>query len=166
MCACVSSLNPKAKAMTRVRGATVSMPDVFALILGVVVVAQGAVLSYLFMNRERSRNELHYERTRQYLDVFPRIAGLFLEPDIQHLPPAASTLKIHEIIAQTALISGPRLEELLMKYMETVDQFHDALAKPESEDVAHLHAELSGLVADIRQEMRHEIGLDDKTTGN
>ena len=142
------------------------MPDVFALILGVVAVAQGMVLLHLSIDRERSPIGLRSEKTQQYLNTFPRIAGLFLEPDIQHLPPAARTLKIHEIVAQTALVSGPRLEELLLRYMETVDGFHDALAKPESEDVARLHAELSRLVADIRHEMRREIGLDEKPTGS
>jgi hypothetical protein len=143
-----------------------SMSDVVAIVLSTSALVLSMLLLVRFIVQSHASNELQHERMQQYSNAFPRIAGLFLEPDIQHLPPAARTLKIHEIVAQTALMSGPRLEELLLKYMETLDRFHDALAKPESGDVERLHTEISGLAIEIRREMRREIGLDDRATSN
>jgi hypothetical protein len=107
------------------------------------------------------------ERMKRYPDVFPRIAGLFLEPDIQSLPPAVSELKIREIIARTVLLSGPLLEQLLLQYCDEVVRFQTALRKPEDEEAKRLHAELVKLVGRIGEEVRNEIGMNrnSKTLG-
>jgi len=136
--------------------------DVMTLVLSTSVFVLGILLFGLFMKRELASNRIQHERTLRYIDVFPRISGLFLEPDIQSLPPAAQSLRIRETIAQSLLISGQGLEQRLLQYVGKVEEFHAVLGKPGSEEVAtNLHVELTKLVGEIGHEMRHEIGMDE-----
>lgn len=139
-----------------------STMDVVTLVLSTSVFVLSILLFGLFMKRELASNRIQHERMLRYIDVFPRIGGFFLEPDVQSLPPAAQSLRIRETIAQSLLISGPNLEQLLLQYPGKVEEFHAALGKSDSEEVAkNLHVELTKLVGEIGREMRREIGMDE-----